>query len=265
MNTDLLNLTKEGLNGLLKLIYPPACGICGKKLLSKDEENLSICLSCANGIKKNLPPYCEKCGRSLTGLVKSVKICAECYGRDFYYDRTWSAFLYEGVVKEALHLLKYSKKLSLARLFCKLLAQFVWSNPEILNGVDAVLSVPLHSVKLREREFNQAHILAEAVIKDPAPLNIQNKKNSKRCGIKDLSHCLKRTVATRPQNELDKKERFNNVKDTFAVAKPKLLAGRNLLLVDDLFTTGATLNECAKVLKKAGARKIHCLTFARGV
>lgn len=110
--------------------------------------------------------------------------------------------------------------------------------------------MPLHNVRFREREFNQAHILTQAIA---------------ACfGIKDLSGCLKRISATRPQSELDKKERLGNIKGAFEAARGELIYKKNLLLVDDLFTTGATLNECAGVLKKAGAGKINCLTFARG-
>lgn len=247
---NLLTFTKEGFGGLLNLIYPPACLICNTKLLDVQQQNLSICEGCLSKIKKNQPPYCIKCGRSLRGLTDNVETCWECTGRDFDYERSWSCTLYEGLTKEALHLLKYSGKLSLSNLFCSLLVQFLEENPEVLNGIEATLAVPLHNVKFRERGFNQAHILSSAVVK--------------KFGLKDLSYCLKRAVATRPQSELDKKERFDNIKGTFEVTAPLLISGKNLLMVDDLFTTGATLNECAKVLRKAGAKKIHCLTFARG-
>lgn len=239
------------LNGVLNLVYPPLCGICGKKSLKEGYETLSICEDCFNKIKRNLPPYCKKCGRSLRGLADAVELCWECFGKDFYYEKAWSCLLYEGAIKEALHLLKYSKKFSLSNLFCNLLAKFVKDNPEILMEIDGVVAVPLHSVKFREREFNQAHMLATAIVK--------------AFNTKDLSGCLKRSIATRPQSALDKKERFDNVKGTFEATETRLVCGKNLLLVDDLFTTGATLNECARVLKKAGARRIHCLTFARGV
>lgn len=247
----ILTLAKKGLNALLNLVYPPACGICDKKLETTQEENTSICAGCLDKIKRNPAPYCRKCGRSLCGLTTGVETCWECPKREFYYERTWSGFIYEGVAKKALHLLKYSKKLSLNNLFCNLLIQFARGNPEILEGMNGVLAVPLYNVKFREREFNQAHLLAAAIVKE--------------FNIKDLSACLKRSIATKPQSGLDKKERFENIKGTFEVITPGSLSGKNLLLIDDLFTTGATLNECAKVLKKAGAVKLHCLTFARGV
>lgn len=244
---DLSTLTKKV---VLNLIYPPLCVICGKKLISTSEEDLSVCSRCLNSLKRNRPPYCRKCGRSLYETTNGVDTCWECFGRNFYYERAWSCFLYEGVAKEALHLLKYSRKLSLSNFFSSSLLQFIRNNYEIVKNIDAVLAVPLHNTKLREREFNQAGLLSAAI--------------SKEFDLKDISGCLKRSVPTRPQSELDKKERFSNVKGTFEVVRADLAVGKNILMVDDLFTTGATLNECAKVLKKAGAGKIHCLTFARG-
>lgn len=238
------------ISGMLNLVYPAVCGICDRKLLSESEEDLSICADCAVKIKKNPAPYCVKCGRSLRGLVDSVETCWECPKKEFFYERSWSGFLYEGPVKDALHLLKYSKKLSLGSLFCGLLVRFIKENPEIIEGTDGIAAVPLHSVKFREREFNQAHLLAAAIAGE--------------FDITDLSRCLKRAVSTRPQSELDKNERLENVKGTFEVIKPSLVYKKNLLIVDDLFTTGATLNECSKALKKIGAGKLNCLTFARG-
>lgn len=252
MKPNLATLAKDGFGSLVNLLYPPLCGICNKKLLTGQEAALLICKDCLAKIKKNPPPHCKKCGRSLCGLTDNIETCWECFDRNFYFERSWSGFFYEGVVKEALHLLKYSGKIFLSNLFSNLLIQFLKNNIEILEGIDGVISVPLHSVKLREREFNQAHILVEVITKE--------------FKLKDLSRCLKRTKVTRPQSELDKKERFNNVKGTFEipVSTYEVVCGKNILIVDDIFTTGATLNECARVLKKAGVKKIRCLTFARG-
>ena len=237
------------LEGLLNFIYPPVCGLCGGKLLDKRGEDLAACGDCVNKIKGNPPPYCGTCGRSLKGLADSVNCCGECRGREPYYERSWSAFLYEGAAREALHLLKYSKKIYLGRLFRGLIIPYVNKNPDILSGIDGVIAVPLHNVKFRERGFNQALILADSL--------------SAEFGVKNLSACLKRLVLTRPQSELDRGQRADNVRGTFEVSRPALIKGKGLLIVDDLFTTGATLNECARVLKKGGAGKLQCLTFAR--
>lgn len=238
------------LSGLLNLVYPAVCGICEAKLADGTDSGLSVCDKCLSGIKRNKPPFCRRCGRSLYGAAESVEACWECYGRRFYYERSWSCLIYEGIAKETLHLLKYSKKLSFGAVFCELFVRFIRENPEIISGMDAVIAVPLHGAKLREREFNQAHLLAKAIVKE--------------FDLKDLSRYLIRAYPTRPQSKLDKSERLKNVKDTFKAIEISFLRDKNILLADDLFTTGATLNECAKILKEAGVKKIHCLTFARG-
>lgn len=238
------------LSGLLNLVYPAVCGICEAKLADGGQNGLSICDKCLSGIKRNKPPFCKRCGRSLYGAAEPVEICFECRGRRFSYERSWSCLLYEGIAKEVLHLLKYSKRLSFGAVFCELSAGFIRENPEILSGMDTVIAVPLHEAKLREREFNQAHLLAKAIVKE--------------FGLKDLSRCLIRAYPTSPQSKLDKSERLKNVKDTFKAREGLSLRGKNILLADDLFTTGATLNECARILKESGVKKIHCFTFARG-
>lgn len=249
MKTDLLTLAKDGANNLLNMIYPPVCAVCQNKI-GADTRLLAVCAACLQKVKANPAPYCEKCGRSLRNLAQGLKVCSECAGRDFYYQRAWAGFIYEGVIKEALHLLKYSKRFSLINTFGRLLAGFLRDNPQIINGVDAVAAVPLHHVRFRERGFNQAAALAGAVVRE--------------FGVADLSPCLRRKIATRPQSELDKNQRGANVRGTFEVISPQAARGENILIVDDLFTTGATLNECARVLKKCGAAGISCLAFARG-
>jgi ComF family protein len=238
------------LSGLLNMVYPAVCGICGIKLADGADADLSVCGKCLGSMKANRPPFCERCGRSMYGAVEGVEVCRECRGRRFEYERSWSCLLYEGAAKEALHLLKYSGRLSLNAVFCALTLRFMRENPEIASEMDAVIAVPLYATKLRERRFNQAHILATAV--------------ARGYGLEDLSRCLIRAHVTSPQSELDRPERQKNVRDAFKTKENILLRGKNILLADDLFTTGATLNECARVLKEAGAKKIHCLTFARG-
>lgn len=247
---NITTLAREKISGLLDLVYPPMCGICTEKVSSEPYKTLSVCRGCLAHIRKNPPPYCVTCGRSLAGSTQNVEVCWECSGRNFYYERSWSGFLYEGILKEALLLLKYSGRISISNLFSGLLVQFIRENPEIIKAIDAVAAVPLHRSRLREREFNQSGMMAGDV--------------AEVFNVRDISKCLKRTVNTKPQSSLDKKERFENVKDTFGVTGAELVAGKVILIIDDLFTTGATLNECAKVLKKAGAKKIHCLTLLRG-
>ena len=247
---DILKLTKEGLDSLLNLIYPPLCGICNKRLLEDLEINTSTCKDCLQDIKHNVGPYCVKCGRSLNGSTENVTVCWDCFDKQTHYERNYSAVLYEGVAREALHLLKYSGRTSLVNLFCVLLIDFLEKNPEILKEIDGALAVPLHSIRQREREFNQVDYLVSAILK--------------KFKLTEIRNCLVRIRPTHPQSDLDKPERTQNVRDAFQIRQPNLILGKSLLLVDDLFTTGATINECARVLRKNGAKKVRCLTFARG-
>ena len=121
----------------------------------------------------------------------------------------------------------------------------------ILDWVDYVVPVPLHKKRLRKREYNQSLILASSV--------------SKHTGIGLLKNCLLRVKTSVPQSQLPRKERFKNVKNVFDVAKPAMVNGKILLLVDDIFTTGATINECSKVLLKAGAKEVRVLTLSRAI
>lgn len=234
---------------VLNLIYPPVCVICNGKLNGREARD-HLCECCFRSIKRNLPPYCGQCGRSLANLADSVKICRECREKTFYYDMARSCYLYDGLARQLIHLLKYSGKLSLEHIFCSSMNRFLRDNPAVTAGVDAVIAVPLHHARFREREFNQAALLANAICAE--------------FGFVNLSGCLERAVATRQQSELDRDQRQKNVEGAFRVTRHSRLHGSNLLLVDDLITTGSTLNECAKALKAAGALKINCVTFARG-
>ncbi len=241
---------QEGLDGLLNFIYPAACGLCSKKLDDKYQRSLLICKECLSKMKKNRPPFCKKCGRSLAGLVETLDTCRDCNQKKFYYERAHACYLYEGAVKEALHLFKYAKRQSLSKMFCGLFIESLIRDGYILKDIEGVIAVPLHGTKIRERGFNQSYMLAEAA--------------ARRFKIKEMSMHLKRISNTGPQSELDKNERRNNIKDAFRVQNDGSIKGKRLLLIDDVFTTGATLNECARVLKAAGAAQISCLTFSRG-
>ena len=151
---------------------------------------------------------------------------------------------------EAIHLLKYRKKTSLSRplgaLARKTFVQF-WD----IDAIDLLVSVPLHVKRLRERGFNQAHLLIRGWAKqDGIPLD----------GL-----TLSRSRWTAPQTTLSRGERRKNIKGAFSVRHPNRIKGRKVLLVDDVYTTGATVNECARVLMKAGAEFVDVLTLARAI
>jgi ComF family protein len=183
-------------------------------------------------------------GRTLAPLP----LCAACRGRPPGFDYARAAARYDGVVREALHAFKFRSRWTLAAPLADLLVEVVAGH--LPDGIpDLLLPVPLHPRRERERGFNQASLLARRV------------GRSLGCPVRET--VLARVVATRSQTELDAAARRANVRNAFAVRRPALVAGRHVVLVDDVLTTGATLSECARRLREAGASRVGALTVAR--
>jgi ComF family protein len=157
--------------------------------------------------------------------------------------QAWSLFPYQTPLKEAITLFKYRGKLSLATPLARALIEALPALPSL----DGIIPVPLHPQRLREREYNQSLLLADRL--------------SRQTGIPLVLACL---VRIRPTS-LSKKERLTNLRGAFSVAKPAHIQGKRILLVDDVFTTGTTLHECAKALRRAGCGPVFGLTLARMV
>lgn len=229
------------------LIFPGEgiCVICKKSL--KDIEK-GICSDCISQIPPITEPYCIKCGKPLLGNNRN-KLCSDCLlmpNRYFLQNRSYGK--YEDILKKAIILYKYKNKKSLSDpLGSLMLSTFKkqnWQPPEY------IIPVPLSRKRLRGRGFNQAELLASVI--------------SKKIGIPVLNKNLLRTRATEHQTKLGKIQRQENVKGAFKIIDSSMIRGKTLLLIDDVYTTGATLNECSKVLKEAGASRIYSLTLAVG-
>lgn len=234
------------LQTILDLAFPPACYICNASCSGI----YGLCNECLSKVRLNPPPYCSKCGKHLTNRSRDKSnLCIECTQRTVFIEKAWSSCIYEGVIRECIHLFKYKSHIGLKDLFKEIIIEFIKQN-EILASIDAIVPVPIYHVKRRERGYNHAEVLAKIIA-----------KNFKRPII---TKSLRKIVWTRSQSELDKKGRTENVKDTFIVVDKDIVKGKNILLVDDIYTTGATLNECAKVLKKVGSVYIFSFTLARG-
>jgi competence protein ComFC len=227
---------------ILDLIYPGFCEVCASKL---NKEERYICALCLAKIRVNAPPFCRKCSRQ---LAFKKKCCYECKGKKSYLKQVWSWAIYEGTFKECMHAIKYRKKSYILNIFGKFLKEFTDKN-SFMDKIDMIVPVPLHESKLSERTFNQAHLIGKI-------LAVQNKKP-----LKDV---LFKAKNTEPQHSLTKYERAKNVKDAFAVCGTRAIAGKSILVVDDIFTTGATLNECARVLLNAGAKEVYGFSLSRG-
>ena len=234
-------------DAILNWIYPVDCIACGGP--ATDRRLPSVCRSCWSSIHPIEDPVCPRCGRpfdsSLALTHSPGHLCGPCREQPPSFDQALSPYRYEGVLEQLIRLYKYRRRATMARPLGDL--ALVWMDR--LPTVDLVMPVPLHPSRLREREFNQALLLANRIARRlDLPLSYEH---------------LLRVRETRPQTELDRTERAANVRRAFAVRRPAFLEGRRVLLVDDVFTTGATVNECAKSLRRAGVASVWVLTLAR--
>ncbi|MGE5197712.1 MAG: ComF family protein [Deltaproteobacteria bacterium] len=232
----------------MDIVYPRTCLVCKNNLKGQASIDDFVCNGCWSKIKKNPPPFCHCCGRHLDTKNPVKNICLNCLKTKFHFDRAFSPCLYEGVAKELIHQFKYKNKDYLGPTLARLMTEFIKEYDLPMDCIDVIVPVPLHKTRLREREFNQAQVLGSAVARE---------------FVKDIrSSALVRLRHTRTQTELDEEKRFQNVRDGFAVAGAQNLKGSNILLVDDVLTTGATSSEAACALKKAGANIVFVLTLA---
>jgi ComF family protein len=243
-----MNMLRNFIQGLVEIIYPKVCITCKNKLNGKASVDNLICLNCWGKIKRNLPPFCYRCGRHLEANYLNKNICPNCLKMPLHFDRAFSPCVYEGIIKELIHKFKYEGKDYLGSTLNKLMIEFICEYNLPLELIDFIIPVPLHKTRLREREFNQAEILSKHLAQE------FNKKL--------LTDNLIRYRMTKTQTELKETERLLNVKDSFSVKEKEMLKGKNILLVDDVLTTCATASEVAYVLKNAGANVVFVLTLA---
>lgn len=233
---------------LVKLLYPPlpSCVACGETFTSVYP--LAFCQGCLDRIPFITKPVCSRCDRPLRGGESDP--CRECRGESYFYDQAMAVAVYDGYMRELLHSAKYDFRPDLARGLGTILAVWV-ENETRLEGIDAVIPVPLHPEKLAARGYNQTELMAEplaAALHRPLYTGV-----------------LQRIRPTVSQSKLSRRERKENTRNAFAVIDCAAIAGKEVLLVDDIRTTGYTLSAAARVLLLAGARRVKALTMAVGV
>jgi len=228
----------------LEIIFPSHCVSCAK-IVSKKSLFCEICWPKLQFINE---PKCAICGYPFEFQGLSL-LCAKCLTKKPSFDKAISIFRYNHVLRSVIGNLKYRDQTFLAQKFAPLLLEKI--KDQIPNS-PIIIAVPLHKKRLQKRKFNQAILLAKNLQKLAPQLIF-------------LPDFLIRTKHTKPQTALKKKERENNLKNVFALNEKYLdkVRGQNFLLIDDVTTTGATLENCARVLKKHGAKKITALTIAK--
>jgi ComF family protein len=227
----------------LDLLLPPVCLSCNERTLRQG----ALCSTCWQGLHFLSPPQCALCGFPFGYDLGPEALCAACAARPPAYDRARAALAYDDASRPLVTRFKYGDRLEGRALFARLMAH---AGEPLLRGADFILPVPLHPLRLLKRRFNQAAILAQTLAAET--------------GVPCRPDVLRRTRRTPPQVGLSPAGRQRNVAHAFAV-REGLVKGSAVVLIDDVLTTGATAEACAKVLRRAGALRVDVLTLARVV
>jgi len=253
--------TREFWRGWSDVIFAPSCVHC--RGLVETEANVAppakssagegfrhLCTRCVAHLEWVRPPHCSTCGHPFYGVVDGARQCVKCEGLEPAFGEGRTAVLFKGPARALVIELKYHRGLHVQAD----MAEIFRRSPHVLACVrgGVVVPVPLHARKARERGYNQALLLAEALAAAAGP--------GTRVGA-----LLRRVVDTETQTAFDRRTRMANLKNAFALARDASLnPGLHYILVDDVFTTGSTLNSCARALRRAGALSLDVVTFGHG-
>ena len=234
----------------LDWLYPPTCMACRTllPLNNKPQRDLWLCTRCQELFEPVTAPMCNKCGMPTENPVEK---CSSCYSKTLHFNQNRAAFTYNELMRDMMHELKFRNKKYIAqglgRLWAHLLQEICYTSTitDIANYI--FVPLPMHKKKQKERGFNQAEILTTELSK---ALKIPAEST------------LERILDTPPQSGLHPQLRAENVEGVFTISPNFNPAGKSYILIDDIYTTGASLNECARTLKNAGAYNILCMTLA---
>lgn len=237
---------KQLIRNVGDIIFPPQCLAC------TETEHLSpnrlFCISCRVKVRFIEGSLCTICGLPFFNSAAESHICGACLEKKPLYAMARAVVSFETVIMEVIHKFKYNRDLALGDALGSLFAEF--SFPDLnFSDYKMLIPVPLHKKKLQERGFNQALLLA--------------KRMGKKYSLPVNFSLLKRHKFTLTQTGLNQREREENIKGAFSVIGKKEAVGENIILIDDVFTTGATVNECTRTLLEAGACRVSVLTLAR--
>lgn len=238
---------KPFLHAALNFIFPPLCHVC--RSFIPDAGPLHICVACRERMSPVVSPLCVICGVPFIGIGED-HTCGDCLTSRHHFDAARAALVYEGASRDLIHAFKYRNKTHLRRPLALLAIEYL-SEFVQLRSADVIIPVPLHRKRLQSRGFNQAVLLGEIF--------------SAHWKIPLDRHNLRRTRWTEPQVNLSADDRRVNVKDAFSLRNPDQIRGRRVLLVDDVLTTGSTVEECARMLKSVGAVEVAVVTVARAL
>lgn len=241
------------LDSLTTVVFPADCRVCGLPL--SGFTFLPVCDSCWKNLPAQSGALCQRCGESLQAEPLPDLLCRACHATPPPFDRAVAHGVYDRGLRTLLHLLKYDGMSGLAGRLGALLAEHALAIPDLPDDL-LLVPVPLHPGKRRRRGFNQAELLARG-----AMAAMSRRRPGMR--IRVAAGALERQRATESQTGLTPHQRRANVRGVFSVPGPAAVKGQNVLLVDDIYTTGATARSCAKALRAAGAAAVWVATVAR--
>jgi ComF family protein len=229
---------------LLDLALPPRCLGCGAVVSDPG----ALCPSCFSKVTHVTRPHCDQCALPFPGgsTLAAEGRCPACLAHPPAFSRTRAAWIYDEGSAPLVLRFKHADRTDATPAFARWMAR---AGADLLTEGPVLVPVPLHPKRLWRRRYNQAALLAQAI--------------ARRMDLDHRPLALVRARATASQGTRDRQGRLANLKDAFAVARPDAIEGRSVVLIDDVMTTGATLNECARALARAGATRVDALVLAR--
>lgn len=240
-------LAQTGIKELTDIVFPPACPVCGGVLGFEKGRRRQICPDCDDRLEYIGEPRCMKCGKPLK-KTDTQQFCYDCTVKRHFYERGVAVFAYTDGIKQSIYQFKYHDKREYASFYGRQAARQCGALIRKWD-IDLVLPVPMYAAKQRKRGYNQAELIAREL--------------SKNLNLICASEILVRIRKTTPMKELNDEERRKNVERAFLV-KENVVKYKKILLVDDIYTTGATIDSCAKVLYEKGAQKVYFLCLCAG-
>lgn len=234
---------KRIIKKIIGIFFPKVCPCCGKIIDEKEE----LCDQCKNEVEIIGSPRCNKCGKALQGEERIF--CQDCGTKKHLFDKGISVFVYRGKIRDSIHQFKYHN----AREFVEYYGDVAWKNcgKQLKEWKpDCIVPVPMYRKKEVQRGYNQAELFGRYI--------------AKKSGFPIETNLLIRKKNTKPQKGLTDEKRQDNLKRAFAINLDRIKGIKTVLLVDDIYTTGSTMDVCAGILKKAGAEKVFFLCIAAG-
>lgn len=234
------------INVIVDIIFPKRCPVCGDIVAPKSGY---ICNECHNKLQVVKEPRCKKCSKPIES--EEAELCYDCSTKHFEYTNGYAMWIYDGIMKKSISDFKYKGRREYAAYYSDELIRYYGRTIKEINP-DALIPIPLFREKQVQRGFNQAEVLAKAI--------------GKRLDI-PVINILIRDKKTLPQKELNDKERFNNLLKAFKLSEKNhwdFNQIKRVILVDDIYTTGSTIEACSRVLKQAGAQEVYFLSLCIG-